>query len=44
MSIDASHEMMGEKFIKKWRKIWKKKKKKENIENLKVIEIEIGNI
>ena len=42
MSIDAWHEMMGEKFIKNWKRF--EKEKKENIENLKVIEIEIGNI
>ena len=42
LSIDASHEMMEEKPIKPEKCF--EKEKKENIENLKLIETEIANI
>ena len=41
-SIDASREMMEEKLTKPEERF--QKEKKENIENLKLIETEIGNI
>lgn len=40
--IDASHEMMEEKLIKPVER--SEKEKKQNTENLKLIETEIGNI
>ena len=42
LSIDASHEIMGKKLIKP--EVGFKKQEKENIENLKLTETEIGNI
>ena len=42
MSIGESHEMIEEKVIKPEERF--EKEKKENIENLKLIETEIGNI
>ena len=42
LSIDASHEMLKEKVIKPEERF--EKEKKENIENIKFIETEIGNI
>ena len=42
LSIDESHEMIEEKVIKPEERF--EKEKKENIENLKLIETEIGHI
>lgn len=42
LSIDASYEMMEEKLTKPEERF--QKEKKENIENSKLIETEIGNI
>ena len=41
LTIDTSHEMMEEKFIKLEERFFQKK---ENIENLKLIQTETGDI